>query len=110
MLDSKTTLGEKLKEEADETSSLSTFYVKISDFEGPFDLLLHLIDEGKIPIYNVSLRDITEAYLNYIKGIQEPDISIASEFLIMAAYLMEAKSRSLLPQELIPPEEGKEEV
>lgn len=65
-------------------------------FTGPFDVLLKAIDEGQIEIHQVSLTQITASYFEYWKR-QEPDLVLASDFLIMAAYLLELKSKSLLP-------------
>ncbi|MHC1682606.1 MAG: segregation/condensation protein A [Clostridiaceae bacterium] len=73
--------------------------IKIENFEGPFDLLLHLIKKNKMDIYNVSIFEITEQYLEYIRFMEEFDLEIASEFILIAATLLEIKSRSLLPKE-----------
>ncbi len=96
----------------EDVSGLESFYVKIDAFEGPFDLLLHLIDEDRIDIYTVSLKQITKEYLDYIKLMKELDISVASDFLLMAAYLIEMKSKMLLPVEERPSEdlESREEI
>lgn len=69
----------------------------IGDFEGPLDLLLHLIKKEKKDIFEISISLITEKYLNYIKEMEEMNLDIASEYLVMAAELIEIKSRSLLP-------------
>lgn len=71
--------------------------VKLEAFEGPLDLLLHLIDKNKINIYDIPIVDITEQYLDYIKHMESKDLEIMSEFLIMAATLLNIKSRMLLP-------------
>lgn len=73
--------------------------IKIENFEGPFDLLLHLIKKNKMDIYNISIFEITEQYLGYIKLMEEFDLEIASEFILIAATLLEIKSKSLLPKE-----------
>ncbi|MDD2469950.1 MAG: segregation/condensation protein A [Bacilli bacterium] len=73
------------------------YKVKIDEFEGPLDLLLHLIKEANIDIYDIKISDITEQYLDYIKAMEALNLSIASEYLVMAAELIEIKSRSLLP-------------
>jgi len=65
-------------------------------YQGPFDLLIQAVDAGEIDIYNISLSQITASYFEYWKRV-EPPFVLASDFLIMAAYLMELKSRSLLP-------------
>ena len=77
--------------------------LKLNQFEGPLDLLLHLLDKDKIDI-----SDITEQYLKYIENIAEFDMENASEFLTVAAHLLEIKSRSLLPKPA-PLEEGEED-
>lgn len=84
-------------ETGEDVSRLSSYKVKIEVFEGPFDLLLHMIDEGKIDLYKVSLTEITSGYLDYIKALDKFSIVVASEFLLMAAYLLEMKSKMLLP-------------
>jgi segregation and condensation protein A len=73
------------------------YKVKINEFEGPLDLLLHLIKEANIDIYDIQISEITEQYLSYIKAMEELNLSVASEYLVMAAELLEIKSRSLLP-------------
>lgn len=74
------------------------YEVKINEFEGPLDLLLHLIKKSNIDIYDISLEDITNQYLDYIKKMEELNLDIASEYLVMASELLEYKSRSLLPK------------
>lgn len=71
---------------------------KIDQFEGPLDLLLHLIKQSNIDIYDINLEEITDQYLKYIKDMEELNLDIASEYLIMAAELIEIKSRALLPK------------
>lgn len=73
------------------------FKIKLDKFEGPFDLLLHLIEEKKLDIYQVNISEITTAYLEYLRQMQNMDLEIASEFLVMAAILIEMKSKMLLP-------------
>ena len=85
--------------------------IKIENFEGPFDLLLHLIKKNKMSIYNINIYDITIQYIDYINEMKELDLDIASEFIVMAATLIEMKSRHLVPQKLNKVnEEEKEEV
>lgn len=72
------------------------YQVKIDVYEGPFDLLLKAIDDGQVDIYRVSLAQITASYFEYWKA-EEPDLLLASDFLYVAAYLIELKSRGLLP-------------
>ena len=81
--------------------------VKLEVFEGPLDLLLHLIDKNKIDIYDIPIVEITEQYLDYIKQMQQRDMNVMSEFLVMAATLIDIKCRMLLPKEVT--EEGEEE-
>lgn len=73
------------------------YKVKIDEFEGPLDLLLHLIKEANIDIYDIKISDITDQYLTYIKAMETFNLSVASEYLVMAAELLEMKSRLLLP-------------
>ncbi len=73
--------------------------VKLQVFEGPLDLLLHLIDINKIDIYDIPIALITDQYLDHIRRMQEQDMNIMSEFLVMAATLLRIKSRMLLPAE-----------
>lgn len=81
--------------------------VKLQVFEGPLDLLLHLIDKNKIDIYDIPIVTITEQYLSYIKNMKTDDMNIMSEFLVMAATLIDIKCKMLLPKEVN--EEGIEE-
>lgn len=74
-----------------------TYKVTIHDFEGPLDLLLHLIKKSDIDIMDIHIEDITKQYLDYIEKMQEMDLDIASEYLTMAAELIEMKSSLLLP-------------
>lgn len=73
------------------------YSIKIDAFEGPLDLLLHLIKESNIDIYDISIDVITRQYLDYINKMEELNINIASSYLVMAAELMELKSKGLLP-------------
>lgn len=72
--------------------------IKINDFEGPFDLLLHLIKKNQMSIYNVKIFEITNQYLNYLNEMKEMDLEITSEFIVVAATLIEIKSKHLLPK------------
>lgn len=81
--------------------------VKLEVFEGPLDLLLHLIDLNKIDIYDIPVIEITEQYLDYIRNMEQEDMGVTSEFLVMAATLLDIKSRMLLPRQET--EEGEEE-
>lgn len=80
--------------------------IKIPVFEGPFDLLLHLLRENKLDVYDIPIAEITGQYLKYIEMMKELNLEIAGEFLVMAATLIHIKSRMLLPpDEETPPEE-----
>lgn len=70
----------------------------IGDFEGPLDLLLHLIKKSKMEIFDIEISDITNQYLNYIQEMTDMNLDIASEYLVMAAELIELKSKKLLPK------------
>ncbi|MBO8464133.1 MAG: segregation/condensation protein A [Firmicutes bacterium] len=73
--------------------------IKLQVFEGPLDLLLHLIDKNKINIYDIPIVSITEQYLEYLRTMQELNMDIMSEFLVMAATLIHIKTKMLLPKE-----------
>ena len=73
------------------------YSIKIDAFEGPLDLLLHLIKQSNINIYDIKIDEITKSYLDYINKMEELNINVASSYLVMAAELMEIKSKSLLP-------------
>lgn len=81
--------------------------IKLQVFEGPLDLLMHLIEKNKIDIYDIPIVEITSQYMEYIKAMEEEDLNIVSEFLLMAATLLDIKCRMLLPKEVN--EEGEEE-
>lgn len=81
--------------------------VKLQVFEGPLDLLLHLIDKNKIDIYDIPIVEITDQYMEYIHGMEQEDLNTMSEFLLIAATLLDIKCRMLLPKEVN--EEGEEE-
>ena len=81
--------------------------VKLEAFEGPLDLLLHLIEKNKIDIYDIPIVEITAQYLDYIKQMQREDMNVMSEFLVMAATLIDIKCKMLLPKEVN--EDGEEE-
>ena len=80
--------------------------VKLEVFEGPLDLLLHLIEKNKVDIYDIPIVEITEQYLDYIRQMQTEDMNVMSEFLLMAATLLEIKSKLLLPKPKAEEEEG----
>lgn len=71
--------------------------VKVEAFEGPFDLLFHLIEKNEIDIYDIPIAELTDQYLSYLKDMGQEQLDIASEFLVMAAVLVNIKSQMLLP-------------
>lgn len=73
--------------------------VKLPVFEGPLDLLMHLIEKNKIDIYDIPIAEITDQYLEYVRRMDHEDMDVTSEFLVMAATLLDIKSRMLLPRE-----------
>ena len=81
--------------------------VKLEQFEGPLDLLLHLIDKNKVDIFDIPIVEITNQYMEYLHAMETEDMSVMSEFLVMAATLLDIKARMLLPKEVN--EEGEEE-
>ncbi|MCS7231092.1 MAG: segregation/condensation protein A [Elusimicrobiota bacterium] len=83
------------------------YEVKLDIFEGPLDLLLYLVKKNNFDIYNIPISEITHQYLEYLDLMKELNLEIAGEFLVMAATLMEIKSKSLLPK---PQEELEDEV
>ncbi len=79
--------------------------VKLEAFEGPLDLLLHLLEKNKVNIYDIPIVEITNQYLEYIREMQRQDLNVMSEFLVMAATLIAIKSKMLLPKEVTEEEE-----
>ncbi|UHA72923.1 segregation and condensation protein A [Paenibacillus sp. 481] len=75
-----------------------TVTYKLETFEGPLDLLLHLIDQSEIDIQDISISEITDQYMDYLQSMQELELDITSEFLVMAATLLSMKSKQLLPK------------
>ena len=71
----------------------------INDFEGPLDLLLHLVHQADVDIYEINLVDLTNQYLNLINEMEKLELNVASEYIVMAAELIELKSRALLPRQ-----------
>ena len=80
---------------------------KLEKFEGPLDLLLHLIEKNKVNIYDIPIAGITDQYMEYVRQMDEENLDVVSEFLVMAATLLDIKARMLLPKEVN--EEGEEE-
>ncbi|MDD4492999.1 MAG: segregation/condensation protein A [Eubacteriales bacterium] len=85
----------------------NAYRIKIQNFEGPFDLLFHLIEKNQVSIYDIPISEITEQYLEYLFDMQQLNMEIASEFLVMASTLLHIKSRMLLPK---PIEENEDEI
>jgi len=85
-------------EHADFESSPDAYQVRLDSFEGPLDLLLHLIRKHEVNIYDIPIALITEQYLGYIELMEEMNLDVAGEFLVMAATLIHVKSRTLLPR------------
>lgn len=81
---------------------------KINDFEGPLDLLLHLIKESKMDIMNIEISSITDQYIAFLNKQEEINLEVSSEYLLLASELLEIKSRMLLPNEKVESEEQEE--
>ena len=80
-----------------ESNGSSPYHISLEVFEGPLDLLLHLIKENNIDIFNIPVAKITDQYLGYIEAMQELNLNVAGEFLLMASTLAHLKSKLLLP-------------
>ncbi|MBQ0059898.1 MAG: segregation/condensation protein A, partial [Lachnospiraceae bacterium] len=80
--------------------------VELQVFDGPLDLLLHLIEKNKIDIFDIPIIEITEQYLSYVRQMETEDLNLMSEFMVMAAELISIKAKMLLPPEV--DEEGEE--
>ena len=91
------------------TLETNKYAIKIDNFEGPLDLLCHLIDKNKLDIYDINLNDITDQYIQFLKEMEELNLEIASEFLVMASTLLFLKSKNLLPKQEDESEEITEE-
>ena len=91
------------------TLETKRYAVKIDNFEGPLDLLCHLIDINKMSIYDINLSEITDQYISYLKEQEKLNLEIASEFLVMASTLLYIKSKKLLPKQEDDEEELTEE-
>ena len=79
--------------------------ILLGEFEGPLDLLLHLIRQEQVSIYDIPVARITDEYLCYLRVMQEMDIAVAGDFLVMAATLIELKTKMLLPRDPMAPQE-----
>lgn len=85
------------------------YAIKIDKFQGPLDLLCHLIDVNKMDIYDINLNEITDQYIKYLNAMEKMNLEIASEFLVMASTLLYLKSKKLLPKQEEETEELTEE-
>ena len=74
------------------------YKVKLQSFEGPFDLLVYLIENAEMSIYDIKISEITTQYLAYIKAMEERDVALAAEFMVLASSLIEIKSKMILPR------------
>ena len=91
------------------TLETKKYAIKIDNFEGPLDLLCHLVDANKMSIYDINLSEITDQYIDYLKEQEKLNLEIASEFLVMASTLLYIKSKNLLPKQQEDEEELTEE-
>lgn len=91
--------GETVSTSRPEMENIGAYNIKIPVFEGPLDLLLHLIKENKVDIYDIPIALITRQYLEYLEFMRELNLDIASDFLLMAATLIYIKSKMLLPKD-----------
>lgn len=91
------------------TLETKKYAIKIENFEGPLDLLCHLIDKNKMNIYDIHLSEITDQYIEYINSMEEMNLEVTSEFLLMASTLLYLKSKKLLPSEVEEEQELTEE-
>ena len=98
-----------MNEHAEFESSPDAYQVKLDAFEGPLDLLLHLIRKNELNIYDIPIALITEQYLGYITLMQDLNLDVAGEYLVMASTLIHIKSRTLLPRPDPAQEDGAEE-
>jgi segregation and condensation protein A len=92
------------------TPNETPYTIRLPDFEGPLDLLLHLIEREELDVTRLSLAQVTDQYMQYLASMQRADAEQISEFLVVAAKLLLIKSRLLLPQEPIPGDETVEDV
>lgn len=91
------------------TLETAKYAIKINNFEGPLDLLCHLIDKNKMDIYDINISEITDQYIEYINQMEKMNLDITSEFLVMSSTLLYLKSKHLLPKEQEDEEELTEE-
>lgn len=91
------------------TLETNKYSIKLDNFEGPLDLLCHLIDKNKMDIYDINLSEITDQYIEYIEQMEQMNLEVTSEFLVMSSTLLYIKSKHLLPKEQDDEEEITEE-
>ena len=91
------------------TLETKKYSIKLDNFEGPLDLLCHLIDKNKMDIYDINISEITDQYIDYINQMEKMNLDITSEFLVMSSTLLYLKSKHLLPKEQDNEEEITEE-
>ena len=91
------------------TLETKKYTIKIDNFEGPLDLLCHLVDKNKMEIYDINISEITDQYIEYIKEMEKMNLEITSEFILMASTLLYLKSKKLLPNQESDEEEVSEE-
>lgn len=94
----------------DLNSETNKYKIKIENFEGPLDLLCHLIEKNKMNIYDISISEITDQYMAYINSMQEMSLEVTGDFLIMASNLLYMKSKILLPVEKEDEEKSEEDM
>ena len=90
--------GTKIKMQNILTLETNKYSIKLDNFEGPLDLLCHLIDKNKMDIYDINLSEITDQYIEYIKQMEQMNLEVTSEFLVMSSTLLYLKSKHLLPK------------
>ncbi len=91
------------------TLETNKYAIKIENFEGPLDLLCHLIDKNKMNIYEINLSEITDQYIEYINAMEKMNLEVTSEFILMASTLLYLKSKNLLPSQVEEEQELTEE-
>ncbi len=91
------------------TVKSNQYAIKLENFQGPLDLLCHLVDKNKMDIYDIKISEIADQYIEYIKELERMNLEVTSEFLIMASTLLYIKSKGLLPKEVEDEEELTEE-
>jgi segregation and condensation protein A len=91
-------------------SETNKYKIKIENFEGPLDLLCHLIEKNKMNIYDISITEITDQYIGYINSMQDMNLEVTGDFLLMASNLLYMKSKILLPVEKKEEEESEEDL